>query len=335
MNFNLKISLLLAISVLLATVSGVSHARTDEVVYFLPDAQGSAIAAVNEKFELCWSEEYTPYGNKYHDEEGVAAIVKSGCGLIGSERGFTGHIEDFSTDLVYMQQRYYDPSIGRFLSIDSLGVDEFDSKRNNRYSYANNNPANLIDPDGRVAETPLDVISAAIGFASGINNARSGNLGAAFGDVLGAIIDTAAAFTPGVPGVIGITRQASKAADVARINTVENGRDKTNFIVDNNGTAVRNDASAARRDLESAGFPGHPTTGTTESGTLHRGVPGTDGPMDVRIMDGQANGGALKGPRVRTTRSGTNDSVRTDGSRFRNNESRNQRLGESHIHLGE
>jgi len=152
MNFNIKkskITLLLILSVFLIICSGISHARTDQVVYFLPDAQGSAIAAVTEEFELCWEEEYTPYGNKYHDGEGVAAILTAGCGLIGSERGFTGHIEDVSTDLVYMQQRYYDPSIGRFLSIDPAGVDEFDSKRINRYSYAENDPLGKIDPDGR------------------------------------------------------------------------------------------------------------------------------------------------------------------------------------------
>ncbi len=63
-------------------------------------------------------------------------------------------------------------------------------------------------------------------------------------------------------------------------------------------------------------------------------MPGRDGPIDVRIMDGQANGGQFKGPKIRTTRSGSaNDGVRSDGSRFRNNESKSQRLRESHIHL--
>ena len=47
-----------------------------------------------------------------------------------------------------MQQRYYDPSIGRFLSVDPVGVrvggDNF-----NRYGYAANNPYKFTDPDGR------------------------------------------------------------------------------------------------------------------------------------------------------------------------------------------
>jgi len=51
-----------------------------------------------------------------------------------------------------MQARYYDPSIGRFLSIDPVGFLETGNPVHfNRYAYANNNPANLIDPDGRKA----------------------------------------------------------------------------------------------------------------------------------------------------------------------------------------
>ena len=54
--------------------------------------------------------------------------------------------------------------------------------------------------------------------------------------------------------------------------------------------------------------------------------------MDMRVIDGQASGGD-KGARVVTRREGTNDPVRTDGSKFRNNESGSQRQQESHTHL--
>ncbi len=47
-----------------------------------------------------------------------------------------------------MQQRYYEPQIGRFLSVDPVaareGGDNF-----NRYAYAFNNPYKFTDPDGR------------------------------------------------------------------------------------------------------------------------------------------------------------------------------------------
>lgn len=37
--------------------------------------------------------------------------------------GFTGHVQDMDTGLVYMQQRYYDASAGRMLSIDPVTTD--------------------------------------------------------------------------------------------------------------------------------------------------------------------------------------------------------------------
>jgi len=56
--------------------------------------------------------------------------------------------------------------------------------------------------------------------------------------------------------------------------------------------------------------------------------------MDVRVMDGQSNGGKYKGPRVITTNSNNNrDPVKTTGEKFRNNESKGERRSGSHIQL--
>ncbi|HJS61845.1 MAG TPA: RHS repeat-associated core domain-containing protein, partial [Pseudolabrys sp.] len=61
-----------------------------------------------------------------------------------------GHVQDAQTGLTYMQQRYYDPQIGRFLSMDPVTADANTGGNFNRYWYANNNPYKFIDPDGRV-----------------------------------------------------------------------------------------------------------------------------------------------------------------------------------------
>ncbi len=63
--------------------------------------------------------------------------------------GFTGHVNDSDTGLVYMQQRYYDPIAGRMLSIDPVMTDANTGASFNRYAYAGNNPYKYIDPDGR------------------------------------------------------------------------------------------------------------------------------------------------------------------------------------------
>jgi len=101
-------------------------------------------------------------------------------------------------------------------------------------------------------------------------------------------------------------------------------------IVLGEGVRVRNTPQEVRDDLEEAGFPGEPTTETMEEGTIHRDIPGRDGKIDVRVM----NGGNVHGPRIVVTRGGSrNDPVRPDGSRFRNNESGRERRSQSHIPL--
>jgi len=53
-----------------------------------------------------------------------------------NQAAFTGHIKDSDTGLNYMQARYYDPVIGRFLSIDPVTfMDTGNPAMFNRYAY--------------------------------------------------------------------------------------------------------------------------------------------------------------------------------------------------------
>jgi RHS repeat-associated protein len=65
-----------------------------------------------------------------------------------NQAGYTGHVEDAATGLTYMQARYYDPVIGRFLSIDPVGFSPGRPDMFNRYAYAANDPVNAWDPGG-------------------------------------------------------------------------------------------------------------------------------------------------------------------------------------------
>ena len=81
-------------------------------------------------------ERYTPYG-------------EPSDGGYDQGPGYTGHVTDSATGLTYMQQRYYDPAIGRFLSNDPVSADANTGGNFNRYSYAGNSPFSRVDPDGR------------------------------------------------------------------------------------------------------------------------------------------------------------------------------------------
>ncbi|WP_407353138.1 RHS repeat domain-containing protein [Luteimonas sp. R10] len=100
------------------------------------DALGSVAALTSATPTVVRRMEYEPYGRR--------------IGAVNDDRpGYTGHVMDAATGLMYMQQRYYDPAIGRFLSVDPVGVSTSSGANFNRYWYANNNPYSFIDPDGR------------------------------------------------------------------------------------------------------------------------------------------------------------------------------------------
>ena len=119
--------------VLALLVPGV-HAETVEYIH--TDALGSPVAITNEAGQVIERTDYEPYGSM--------------IGKANNDRpGYTGHVMDSATGLTYMQQRYYDPSIGRFLSVDPVTAYEKPLTNFNRYVYGLNNPYKFTDPDGR------------------------------------------------------------------------------------------------------------------------------------------------------------------------------------------
>ena len=55
-----------------------------------------------------------------------------------------------------MQARYYDPVIGRFLSIDPMPFMAAKPYMFNRYAYTGNNPMNRTDPTGMADDSDSD-----------------------------------------------------------------------------------------------------------------------------------------------------------------------------------
>ncbi|WP_363796410.1 RHS repeat-associated core domain-containing protein [Lysobacter firmicutimachus] len=111
-------------------------AGTPAVVrYQHTDALGSPVAVTNSAGAVVERTDWEPYG---------AAIGKPNYDGVG----YTGHVMDGGSGLTYMQQRYYDPLIGRFLSVDPVAARE-KGDNFNRYGYAFSNSYRFTDPDGR------------------------------------------------------------------------------------------------------------------------------------------------------------------------------------------
>lgn len=143
------------------------------VRYQHTDALGSPVAETDPLRNIIKRNSYAPYGEAY------GATVIDGT-------GYTGHVMDRATGLTYMQQRYYDPQMSRFLTVDSMPPDTNTGWNFNRYNYASGNPYKFTDPDGR---NPLLKLGVDFVLEVGIQYATSGtvNVGAAASDaVLGA-----------------------------------------------------------------------------------------------------------------------------------------------------
>jgi RHS repeat-associated protein len=72
-------------------------------------------------------------------------------GSVPTDKLFTGQRLD-DTGLYYYNARYYDPTIGRFISPDTIIPNPTNPQAFNRYSYCLNNPLKYTDPSGHQSE---------------------------------------------------------------------------------------------------------------------------------------------------------------------------------------
>ncbi len=97
---------------------------------------------------LAKRQHYQAYGEMIGAPTGPAANDNETKGYIGETR-------DDETGLLYLNARYYDPLLARFVSPDTLDP-WLPGVGTNRYSYALNDPINKSDPSGHKAEDKGD-----------------------------------------------------------------------------------------------------------------------------------------------------------------------------------
>ena len=141
------------------TVCGLKYNET--AYYFYKNLQGDVIAIADDTGAV--KATYT------YDAWGVCTVASdtSGCNIatINPFR-YRGYYYDTETDLYYLQSRYYDPEVGRFINIDSIDVIKGDISlvAPNLYIYCKNNPVKNKDATGnfiaaKLAEIILNAIS--------------------------------------------------------------------------------------------------------------------------------------------------------------------------------
>ncbi len=156
-------------------VVGVIAIKYNGVTYLCrKDLQGNIIALIDNNGTTVVQYNYDAWGNQQVlDATGNAITDTTNIGILNPFR-YRSYYFDVETGLYYLQTRYYDPEVGRFLNIDSLDYADPETINGlNLYAYCNNNPILYVDPTGHawwhwlIAAAAVVVLAAATAISAG------------------------------------------------------------------------------------------------------------------------------------------------------------------------
>ena len=151
--------------------------------FYRKDAQGNIIAILDSNGDVVVKYVYDAWGN-----HGILCLNYTGLQDINDEKlpefddehlefkelgilnpfRYRGYYYDTETELYFLQTRYYDPEVCRFISQDSVEYADPNTINGlNLYAYCVNNPVMYTDPSGRFVFTTAMLIGLLIGAAIG------------------------------------------------------------------------------------------------------------------------------------------------------------------------
>jgi RHS repeat-associated protein len=120
--------------------------------FYIKNLQGDVVSIANASGTIVVNYEYDAWGNC------ISVIDNSGIGIAElNPIRYRSYYYDTETGFYYLQSRYYDPAIRRFINADGYVNANGDILGFNMYAYCGNNPVMYVDYTGEFVITILGV----------------------------------------------------------------------------------------------------------------------------------------------------------------------------------
>ena len=150
-------------------VSGFTYGSNSTKYMYTKNLQGDVTGIMNSTGHIVARYVYDSWGKlvSIKNESGANVTSASHIGMVNPIR-YRSYYYDTETGLYYLQARYYDPEVGRFINADSIAGNTGNSEYN-LFAYCSNNPVNNLDSNGEFILTCIIVgfiVGAVVGAAS-------------------------------------------------------------------------------------------------------------------------------------------------------------------------
>src|SRR5690606_14993799 len=117
-------------AVMVALVDYTSNTQ-GELLFIHRDHRGAPHLVTNQFQEVVWKSDFLPFGERNNKVDALTLNAR-----------FPGQYYDQETGMHYNYCRDYDPSLGRYIQSDPIGLEG----GVNTYAYAVGNPVKFVDP---------------------------------------------------------------------------------------------------------------------------------------------------------------------------------------------
>ena len=114
-----------------------------EKTYYVTDMHGNVVQLLDESGNVTKTYEYDSFGNEVKPEKKDENPYR-----------YCGEYYDKETEEVYLRARYYQPSVGRFITRDTYTGESNEPLSLHLYTYCANDGVNMVDPSGHWGKEP-------------------------------------------------------------------------------------------------------------------------------------------------------------------------------------